>query len=64
MVPVVSLAVKPKKTSDQTIVLTGNKGKQCPYSLRTIGYRGPETKKHYVFLTNNYKLSAKTIADI
>ncbi len=29
-----------------------------------IGYRDPETKKHYVFLTNNFKLSAKTIADI
>ena len=50
--------------SDQSIVLTGTKGRQCPYSLRRVGYRDPETKKHYVFITNNFKLSAKTIADI
>ena len=50
--------------SDQTIVLTGSKGHLCPHPLRRIGYRDPETKKHYVFLTNNFTLSAKTIADI
>jgi len=32
--------------------------------LRRVGYQDPQTKKHYVFLTNNFKLSAKTIADI
>lgn len=51
-------------TSDQTINLSGIKGSDCPCPLRRIGYRDPETKKHYVFLTNNFKLSAKTIADI
>jgi hypothetical protein len=51
-------------SSDQTIVLTGTKGLLCPQPLRRIGYRDPETKIHYVFLTNNFKLSAKTIADI
>jgi IS4 transposase len=51
-------------TSDQTIILTGLKAKGCPYPLRRVGYRDPETKKHYVFLTNNFKLAAKTIADI
>jgi hypothetical protein len=51
-------------TSDQTIVLSGTKGRLCPHQLRRIGYRDPETKRHYVFLTNNFKLSAKTIADI
>lgn len=51
-------------TSDQTIILTGIKGSLCPHPLRRIGYRDPETKIHYVFLTNNFKLSAKTIADI
>ena len=51
-------------TSDQTITLTGLKGRQCPHPLRRIGYRDPETKKHLVFITNNLKLSAKTIADI
>ena len=50
--------------SDQTIQLTGSKGLLCPHPLRRIGYRDPETKKHYVFITNNLKLSAKTIADI
>lgn len=50
--------------SDQTIRLNSIKGQQCPHPLRRIGYRDPETKKHYVFLTNNFKLSPKTIADI
>lgn len=52
---------KQSLTSDQTITL--NNGKY-PRRLRRIGYRDPETKKHYVFLTNNFRLSAKTIADI
>jgi len=51
-------------SSDQTIALTGTKGHLCPSPLRRIGYRDPGTKKHYVFLTNNFKLSAKTVADI
>ena len=51
-------------SSDQTIVLTGTKGHLCPHPLRRIGYRDPVTKKHYVFITNNFKLAAKTIADI
>ncbi len=52
-------------TSDQTIVFTGSQttGK-CPVPLRRIGYRYPETGKHYVFLANHFKLAAKTIADI
>jgi len=51
-------------TSDQTIVLTGTKASDCPIPLRRIGYRDPETNKHYVFLTNNFNLAAKTIANI
>lgn len=51
-------------TSDQTIRLTGTKGKECPILLRRIGYRDSETGKHYIFLTNNFKLSASTIAAI
>ena len=50
--------------SDQTIKLTSVKRQQCHHPLRRVGYRDPETKKHYVFLTNNFKLSPKTIADI
>ena len=52
-------------TSDQTIEFTGvQTAKKCSIQLRRIGYRDPETGKHYVFLTNNFKLAAKTIADI
>ena len=51
-------------TSDQTIQLSGTKAHDCPHKLRRIGYRDIETGKHYVFLTNNFKLAAKTIADI
>jgi len=32
--------------------------------LRRVGYRDPMTGQLYEFITNNFKLSAKTIADI
>jgi hypothetical protein len=51
-------------TSDQTIRLTGTTAEQCPALLRRDGYRDPETGKHYVFLTNAFRLAAKTIAAI
>ena len=52
-------------TSDQTIEFTGLQiAKKCPVQLRRIGFRDPATGKHYVFLTNNFKLAARTIADI
>ena len=52
-------------TSDQVIEFTGvQTSKKCPTQLRRIGYVDRETGKHYVFLTNNFKLVAKTIADI
>ena len=52
-------------TSDQTIEFASAKGrKRCPHRLRRIGYRDPETGRHYVFLTTNFALSAKTVADI
>ena len=52
-------------TCDQTIEFTGPQtAKKCPIQLRRIGYRCSETGKHYIFLTNNFKLAAKTIADI
>jgi hypothetical protein len=51
-------------TSDQTILLTGAKARQCPIPLRRIGYQDPGTKKHYVFLTNIEHLAAKTVCDI
>jgi len=51
-------------TSDQTIILTGTKADRCPIKLRRIGYKDPKTQKQYFFFTNNFKLAAKTIADI
>jgi len=51
-------------TCDQTILLTGIKAQTCPIPLRRIGYRDTETGKHYVFLTNNFHLAGRTIADI
>jgi putative transposase len=51
-------------TCDQTIRFTGVKTQSCPIPLRRIGYTDPETGKHYTFLTNNFELAARTIADI
>jgi len=52
-------------TSDQTVEFCGHyASKDCPIALRRIGYRDAETGKHYVFLTNNFKLSASTITKI
>jgi transposase len=48
--------------SDQTILLTGlQASKDYPDTLRRISYTDPETKKHLVFLTNNFNLAALTI---
>ncbi len=52
-------------TSDWTIRLTGQKSRRVELSnLRLVGYRDPETGKHYRFVTNRFDLSPKTIADI
>lgn len=52
-------------TSDQGIELTSRNGrKKYPDRLRRIGFRDKETGKHYVYMTNNFDLSAKTIAEI
>jgi Transposase DDE domain/Domain of unknown function (DUF4372) len=50
--------------SDQTIRLTGAKAQECRILLRRIAYRDATTGRRYVFLTDNFKLAAKTIADI
>ena len=51
-------------TCDQTIQLTGAKAKHGPIRLRRIGYKDADTGIHYTFLTNHFKLAARTIADI
>ncbi|WP_345427254.1 IS4 family transposase [Halioxenophilus aromaticivorans] len=59
-----SVTKKSGLTSDQTIKIKGSKAADCPIALRRIGFRDPGTGKHYVFLTNNFKLAASTIANI
>ena len=50
---------------DQMIELTGPKAiEKCPYPLRRIEVDDPETEEVLVFLTNNLKLGATTIAAI
>lgn len=50
---------------DQTIKFTGYYAKQnCDIALRRVHYRDSETGIDYDFLTNNFKLSARTIAAI
>ena len=51
-------------TSDQTIRWSGKGAKDCPIPLRRIGYRDPDTGRHYVYLTNAFHLSASTIAEV
>ena len=51
--------------SDQTIVLTGTEtSKDYPQKLRRITYFDADTRKKFVFLTNNFCLSALTIAQL
>jgi hypothetical protein len=50
--------------ADETIQLAGAKARECPKPLRRIVYQDHETGKVYVFLTNHFRLAAKTIADI
>jgi len=52
-------------TSDQVIEYTATRKDGDPLApVRRVGYRDPETGKHYVFITNQFNWSAKTIADI
>ncbi len=52
-------------SSDQTIEYTAlRKDGDKLKPIRRIGYRDPETGKHYVFISNQFSWSAKTIADI
>lgn len=52
-------------TSDQVIELSSaHAQKRGAPRLRRIGYRCPDTGKHYVFITNHFQLSARTVAAI
>ena len=51
-------------TGDQATEFTGPQVcKKCPVRLRRVGYKDAQTGKRYLFLINNFKLAAKTIAD-
>lgn len=51
--------------SDQTIVLTGPKSQTLyPDPLRRVSYFSKEINKHFVFLTNNFNVTALTIAEL
>ena len=50
---------------DQTIRLTGYLSqKGYPQKLRRVKYFDAETKHHYVYLTNNFEIEAKKVADL
>lgn len=52
-------------TSDQTIEYTSDRSKKNNLRVvRRIGYRDPDTGKHYEFVTNNFDWCATTIAQI
>jgi putative transposase len=52
-------------TSDQIIEYTADRSsKNNLLPVRRVGYRDPESGKHYVFTTNHFDWSAKTIASI
>ena len=50
--------------ADWTVKFNSYKKKDYPENLRIVRYKDPETNKVYEFITNNFSLSAKTIADI
>jgi len=49
---------------DDRIVFTGNKASEYPHEIRLVRFKDEEENKVYTFLTNNFELSARTIADI
>lgn len=51
-------------TSDQTIVFNSKRARSLGLVLRRIGYRDPDTGKHLVFVTNDFKSAASTIAEV
>jgi hypothetical protein len=50
--------------ADQLITAVGAKKKEYPSTLRLVKFYHKESKKVLEFLTNNFRLSAKKIADI
>src|SRR5580658_1982591 len=52
-------------TSDQTVVLgTAGSARNYPDTLRRIRFVDPETNRRFIFLTNNFQLSALTVTQL
>jgi IS4 transposase len=50
---------------DQTVVLVNFYAKRdYPDKLRVVKYVDPETEKRFAFLTNNFDITAQTVADL
>jgi hypothetical protein len=50
---------------DQTVVMTIRQtARKYPAKLRRVRYRDPETGKTLIFLTNNFELPSRTVADL
>ena len=59
------IGIKIRSYFERGLKLTGaDTGNYYPKDLRIVGYKDPKTGKEYVFLTNNFKLAAYTIAQI
>jgi len=54
----------PDIRADWIVQFSSYKSKDYPEKLRVVRYHDQETKKIYEFMTNNFTLSAKSIADI
>jgi hypothetical protein len=54
----------PARANIPTLVRIEVTSKKTVLCLRRIGYRDLESGKHYEFLTNHFRLAAKTIAEI
>lgn len=50
--------------ADWIVKITGNKAEEYSEKLRVVRYYDDETKHTYEYYTNNFTLSAKTIADV
>ena len=50
--------------ADWIVKIIGSKAKDYPEKLRVVKYYDADTKQTYEYYTNNFRLSAKTIADI
>ncbi len=50
---------------DQTIILTGPQTvAKYPQPLRRVGFRDTDQRRTFHFLTNNFELPARTVADL